>query len=93
MASRELRKTIPLVLKKGKNEVEVTAYNSRNVASETQVLHLNSLGIKNPPSMYVLSVGLAAMPGRIKICNTPEAMPRRSPLSSESRAGPTSIKM
>ncbi|MEW8119955.1 MAG: caspase family protein, partial [Candidatus Thiodiazotropha sp.] len=59
VASRELRKTIPLILKKGKNEVEVTAYNSRNVASETQVLHLNSLGIKNPPSMYVLSVGVS----------------------------------
>ena len=59
VVNRELRKTIALTLKKGKNVVEVTAYNSRNVASDTQTLHLNSLGIKNPPSMYVLSVGVS----------------------------------
>ncbi len=59
VTNRELRKSIPLALKKGDNTVEITAYNARNVASDTQTLRLNSLEIQNPPSMYVLSVGVS----------------------------------
>ncbi len=59
VVNRELRKSIPIKLKKGTNTVAITAYNSRNVASDTQTLTLNSQGIKNPPSMYVLSVGVS----------------------------------
>jgi hypothetical protein len=53
------RGTYPLVLKKGENEVSVTVYNTKNVASDTQLLHLYSQGIQNPPSLYVLSVGVS----------------------------------
>ena len=54
-----MRKTYPLKLNKGENLITVTAYNSKNVASDTQKIHLYSLGVQNPPSLHVLSVGVS----------------------------------
>lgn len=57
--NRSVRKIYPLTLKKGENEVTVTVYNTKNVASDTKVIHLHSTGVQNPPSLYVLSVGIS----------------------------------
>ena len=54
-----IRKNYSLILQKGENEVSVTVYNTKNVASDTEVLHLYSQGVQNPPSLYILSVGVS----------------------------------
>ena len=59
LENRNFRKTYPLTLQKGENEVTITIYNTKNVASDTEVLHLYSQGVQNPPSLYVLSVGVS----------------------------------
>jgi len=57
--NRSVRRNYPLILQKGENEITVTAYNTKNVASDTQSLNIYSQGVQNPPSLYVLSVGVS----------------------------------
>ncbi len=54
-----VRKKYSLSLQKGINTVTVTAYNQKNVASESQTIRLLSLGVKNQPRFYVLSIGVS----------------------------------
>ncbi len=55
----EFRKTYSLILNKGENEVSITAYNGKNVASDTKDINLYSLGVQNPPSLYALAIGVS----------------------------------
>jgi SH3-like domain-containing protein len=55
----EFRKIYSLILNKGDNEVSVTAYNSKNVASDTKQINLYSQGVQNPPSLYALAIGVS----------------------------------
>lgn len=57
--NRNVRKSYSLRLRKGENEITVTAYNSKNVASDTQRINLYSQGVQNPPSLHVLAVGVS----------------------------------
>jgi Caspase domain/Ankyrin repeats (3 copies) len=55
----EYRKTYSLQLNKGENQIAITAYNSKNVASDTKELILWSQGVQNPPSLYALAIGVS----------------------------------
>jgi len=57
--NRDIQKTYPLFLNKGENEITVTVYNTKNVASDSEVRIVYSQGVQNPPSLYVLSVGVS----------------------------------
>ncbi len=54
-----VEKTYEIPLRKGNNEIRVVAWNKANVPSEEQVINIFSTGIRNPPRLFVLSVGVS----------------------------------
>lgn len=58
-ARERVERSFEVPLREGRNEVRVVAYNTRNVASEEQRLILHSTGIRNPPRLFVLAVGVS----------------------------------
>lgn len=53
-----VNRSFDLRLQKGKNSIEVTAWNDRNIASPPQRITVFSTGMRNPPRLFVLSVGV-----------------------------------
>jgi hypothetical protein len=53
-----VERSFQIRLQRGENRIRVVAYNSRNIASVEQQIVLESTGMRNPPRLFVLAVGV-----------------------------------